>query len=92
MRILCARSKTQLDAIDAAYRRKYETTLVRYIEKEMGGNLERFLSYAQMTEPEFDSTMLKQAFSGLGTDEDLVIEVLCTRPFSRLQAARYVLL
>ena len=88
VQILCARSKSQLEAIDVAYRRDYKTTLVQYIEKEMGGNLSRFLLYTQMLEPEFDSFLIDRAVSGIGCDKDSIVEILTTRPFERIQAAR----
>lgn len=86
--ILCARTKSQLDAIDNLYRQTYGRTLREYIHKEMGGDLAKFLSYAQMTEAEFDAHILKNACDGLGTDEDAIIEVVCTRSFDRLIAAK----
>ena len=86
--ILCARSKSQLDAIDNLYRDTHGRTLKEYIEREMGGDLAKFLKYAQMTEAEFDAHILKKAIDGLGTDEDAIMEVVCTRPFERLIAAK----
>ena len=67
--VLCLRTKSQMDAIDVVYRQRYGKTLKQFIEKEMGGNLERFLSYMQMEEAEFDSYVLKKAFDGFGTGE-----------------------
>ncbi len=87
--ILCARSKAQLDNIDQLYRVRYNRTLKEYIERELGGNLEKFLSYTQMTEPEFDSYILNKAFSGIGSDKEVIIEVFCTRPYERLRQMRY---
>lgn len=48
--VLCTRTKAQIDRIDLMYRQKYGRTLKEYIEREMGGNLKKFLSYAQMAE------------------------------------------
>lgn len=88
VQILCARTKDQMDRIDNIYREKHGRTLKEYINREMGGNLARFLSYMQMSEAEFDAHTLKDAFSGIGCDKKVVLEVLCTRPFERLLAAK----
>lgn len=85
---LCSRTKSQLDAVDLKMRAKYNRTLREYIEKEMGGNLAEFLTFMQYGEAEFDAHLLKNAFSGLGCEKDLVVEVLCTRSYKRLLAAR----
>lgn len=86
--ILCARSKSQLEAVDQKYRQLFDKTLVEFIKGEMGGNLAKFLLYTQMSEEEFDSNILHDAFSGLGTNESRVLEVLCTRTYDRLQQAK----
>lgn len=88
VQILCARTKEQLDGIDQVMLAKHNRSLKQYIEKEMGGNLERFLTYCQLSEEEFDAELLKKAFSGLGCDKSLVLEVICTRSYERLLAAR----
>lgn len=86
--ILCARTKSQLDAIDMIYRERYKKTLREYIEREMGGDLEDMLVYTQMSEAEFDTAILRKAFSGLGCDKEAIVEVVCTRSARRLQEAR----
>lgn len=37
---------------------------------------------------EFDALILHEAFAGIGCNKKVVVEVLTTRPFARLQAAR----
>jgi hypothetical protein len=88
VQVLCSRTKAQLEAIDQAYRRKYSKTLKEYCEAEMGGNLSQFLAFTQMSEAEFDSYVLMDAFSGIGCDKAVVVEVLVTRSFDRIRAAR----
>jgi hypothetical protein len=86
--ILCARTKSQLDAIDLIYRERYHVTLREYIEGELSGDLEEFLVYTQMSEAEFDAHVLRKAFTGIGCDKDAIVEVICTRSARRLQEAR----
>lgn len=88
VQVLCSRTKKQLDAIDQAYRKKYGPTLKEYCESEMGGNLAQFLAFTQMSEAEFDSYILMDAFSGLGCDKAVVVEVLVTRSYDRIKQAR----
>lgn len=88
VQILCARTKEQLDAIDQIFIKKHNKTLKDYIKKEMGGNLEKFLIYAQLAEEEFDALLLKEAFSGFGCDKTLILEIICTRSYDRLHATK----
>eukprot|EP00602_Paraphysomonas_sp_CaronLab_P003525 CAMPEP_0185025598 /NCGR_PEP_ID=MMETSP1103-20130426/8493_1 /TAXON_ID=36769 /ORGANISM="Paraphysomonas bandaiensis, Strain Caron Lab Isolate" /LENGTH=798 /DNA_ID=CAMNT_0027558835 /DNA_START=305 /DNA_END=2701 /DNA_ORIENTATION=- len=88
VQVLCSRTKAQLNAIDEVYRSRYGPTLKEYCEKEMGGNLAQFLAFTQMSEAEFDSYILMDSFSGIGCNKGVVVEVLCTRPFHRIKAAR----
>ena len=88
--ILCRRTKSQIKAIDLAYRTKFDIPLKKYLERSTGGNLENFLVYLQMSEEEFDSYCLHQAFAGMGCSKNIVVEILTTRPFARIQAARCV--
>ena len=86
--VLCKRTKSQLDAIDMVYRDKYNRTLREYVNKEMGSSLAQFLVYTQMKEEEFDCHIMEKAFKGIGCDSNLLVEMLTTRSWRRLQAAR----
>lgn len=89
--VLCRRTKSHIDSIDMLFRQRENKTLRQYIVDEMGGNLEDFLEYTQMEEDEFDAIMLFEAFKGLGCDERAVVEIMTTRSWARLQAARLYL-
>lgn len=54
----------------------------------MGGNLKTFLVYTQMSNNEFDALLLYDAFKGIGCDKKVVMEILITRDYRRLQASR----
>jgi hypothetical protein len=77
-----------MDSIDNIMRTKTSRTLKEYINREMGGDLARFLGYTQMLEDEFDAAILREAFSGVGCDKKVVVEVLTSRSFPRLQKAK----
>ena len=86
--VLCSRSKADLKQVDLMYREKHGRSLREYINKEMGGDLAQFLTYTQMREDEFDAHILKKACDGLGTNERIIMEVVCTRSYERLVAAK----
>ncbi|CAM9472437.1 unnamed protein product [Chrysoparadoxa australica] len=89
--ILCARTKTQIERIDLAFRALFEgKTLKEELESELSGDTEDFLVYVQMEAKEFDAAMLKKATSGLGTNEGLLVEILCTRSPAAIAAAKEV--
>jgi hypothetical protein len=86
--VLCSRTKGQLDTIDLVYRKQYNKSLSEYISSAMSGNLKRFLQYMQMYDSEFDIVVLKKAFDGIGCDKQVVVEVVCTRPYERLKKSK----
>ena len=77
-----------MEIIDQLYRQAHGVTLKEYCDKEMGGNLSKFLKYLQMDEAEFDSYILRKAMEGFGTNEGMIIETVCSRSYTRLSAAR----
>jgi hypothetical protein len=87
--VMCSKTKSELDAVDLAYRRMFDNkTLKGFVDGALGGDLAEFLGYMQMEEEEFDSYVLHKAFKGMGCDKDVVLEIFCTRPQARLQASR----
>ena len=46
---------------------------------ETSGNFKRALKALCLGAPEYDAYEINRAIKGLGTDEDALIEVLCTR-------------
>jgi hypothetical protein len=88
--VLCSRTKSHIEMIDGVFRAHEggHRSIDDYIQAEFGGNLQDFLSYTQMEEDEFDAITLFEAFKGLGCDEGAVVEVLTTRSWKRLHAAR----
>lgn len=86
--VICKRTKEQTDAIDMKYRDRADQTLREAFESELSGDFKKFAIYTQMTEDEFDALLIHDAVDGLGTDEELLLEVLCTRSNERLEAAR----
>jgi hypothetical protein len=71
--VMCSKTKSELDAVDLAYRRMFDNkTLKGFVDGALGGDLAEFLGYMQMEEEEFDSYVLHKAFKGMGCDKDVV--------------------
>jgi hypothetical protein len=73
--------------IIASYQKQYSRDFVTDIRSECGG---KFLDVllALCTDPaEWDAQLVRKAVSGMGTDESLLSEVLCTRTPGEIKAA-----
>jgi len=66
-------------ALSTAYHTTFRTNLYDDLKKRTGSDFET-VCLALICEPaEYDARCLMAAFKGLGTNEDLTIEILCTR-------------
>jgi annexin A7/11 len=53
--------------------------LVKELKSELGGNLERVVLAMMLPTTELLSDHLHEAMKGVGTNEDTLVEILCTR-------------
>lgn len=58
------------------------------LESELSGDFRKVILGLMMTLPEYDAYSVKTAVKGLGTDENALIEVLCSRTNQELEAAK----
>jgi annexin A7/11 len=86
--IIATRTRDQLLEVRKTFEQKYGKTLVQWIKGETSGHYEVLL--ISMIEPkaDYDAILVKEAVRGLGTDDDQVIEVLCTRTNAELKAMK----
>ncbi|XP_078351007.1 uncharacterized protein LOC144635783 isoform X2 [Oculina patagonica] len=83
--ILGARTNKQRQEIAAKYQQKYSKNLTDDLKSELSGKFQD-AAIALMSVPEFfDATSLHDAMSGLGTDEQVLIEILSSRSYEELQ-------
>ena len=94
MKMLVARASEDgpgskhMQAVDAAYQHMYDVTLAGVIANETSGDYKRFLTALVTPKAKLDAMGFDKAMRGLGTDDDLLIELVCTRTNAELIAAR----
>eukprot|EP01048_Picozoa_sp_COSAG05_P014872 COSAG05_NODE_1727_length_4204_cov_1.559318_1_plen_141_part_10 len=77
-----------MQAVDAAFQRMYDTTLAEMIKSETSGDYCHFLNSLVTSKAKLDAINFNKAMKGLGTDDALLIELVCTRTNAELIAAR----
>ncbi|XP_069041063.1 annexin A2-like isoform X2 [Lepisosteus oculatus] len=91
VRVLTNRTNAQRQQIAEMYRGVTGQELVPNLKRALSGEVETVLLGLMMTPAVFDAHQLRNAMEGLGTDEEVLVEVLSTRSAAQLQqiAAAY---
>lgn len=80
IKILTTRSNRQIQVIRKSYAVLYEDKdLVQNIKDETSGNFEKIAVILLLPRPDYDAKCLNEAMAGMGTNENILIEILCTR-------------
>ncbi|GFY76466.1 annexin A7 [Trichonephila inaurata madagascariensis] len=79
IKVLANRSNEQRVYIGIAFKQLYGKDLIEDLKSELSGNFERVILALMMPTHDYLASQIHKAISGLGTDEDVLIEVLCSR-------------
>ncbi|KAM6171866.1 annexin A13 [Erethizon dorsatum] len=86
--ILSSRTSDERQQIKQKYKTKYGKDLEEVLKSELSGNFEK-TALALLDRPsEYAARQLQKAMKGLGTDEAVLIEVLCSRSNKEISAIK----
>nr|XP_055075808.1 annexin A2 [Misgurnus anguillicaudatus] len=77
--ILTNRSNAQRQTLARAYRTFSQKELNAGLKKLLSGDLQSLMLALMMTPDQFEAHRLRKAMEGAGTDEESLLEILCTR-------------
>ncbi|XP_078350996.1 uncharacterized protein LOC144635778 isoform X3 [Oculina patagonica] len=80
----CA-DKSKLQKLQDKYKKKHEKDLLEALKPILDEDLQEAVESLLMDSAAYDAKNLYNATKGLGTDEDVLIEVLCTRTNAQLK-------
>ncbi|XP_067268303.1 annexin A2 [Chanodichthys erythropterus] len=79
VRILTNRSNAQRQSLARVYKNVSQKELDASLKKVLSGDLQSLIHGLMMTPEQFEAHRLRKAMEGAGTDEETLLEVLCTR-------------
>ncbi|KAF6020217.1 hypothetical protein EB796_021458 [Bugula neritina] len=83
--ILPHRSNAQRQKIRLMYKTMYGKDLLQDLRDRLTGDFESVTVGLLMKPAEYDAYLIHRAIQGLGTDEDVLVEILCTRTNAQIQ-------
>lgn len=86
--VLAYRSNDQRQEITKMFKTMYGRDLISDLKSELGGKFEDVIIGLMMKPADFDAKCLKKAIKGAGTDEDALIEIMCTRNNAQIHAIK----
>lgn len=86
--VICYRSNAQRQELKLKFKSMYGRDLVDDIKSEISGDFEKTVLDLMMLPAEFEATEVKRAIKGLGTDEAVLVELLCTKTNEEMTALK----
>jgi len=77
--VLCQRSNEQRQKIIEIYHNEFGRDLIEDLKKELGGKFEKLILALMWRPAEYNASELHNAISGLGTDEEVLVEIILTK-------------
>ncbi|XP_015775160.1 PREDICTED: annexin A13-like [Acropora digitifera] len=86
--VLGSRTQNQRQEIAEIFEQDYGKNLVEELKSELGGKFEDAIIALMSSSELYDANSLHDAMSGLGTNEAVLIEILCSRSSQEIQAIK----
>jgi annexin A7/11 len=86
IKIICNRSRQQLQAIEAAFKAQYHKELKKELKSETSGWFRKVLLYRFKNQGDLKKRALLKAVKGVGTNERRLIDILAFSPNAELKA------
>ncbi|XP_070182546.1 annexin A6-like [Littorina saxatilis] len=86
--IIIKKSNAQRQALKKKYKEKYKKDLAEDIQSELSGDFEEVILGLLMPPVDYDAHCLNKAVKGLGTNEAVLIGILCTANPKELAAVK----
>lgn len=85
MAVLANRSTLQRQILKEKYEAEYGDDLVRDLKRELRGDLETCIMAVMDPPVVYEAKQLRKAMRGPGTDDEILIEILCTKNNDRIE-------
>ncbi|EFX74402.1 hypothetical protein DAPPUDRAFT_215008 [Daphnia pulex] len=79
--ILCYRSNAQRQSISKAFTLQFNRDLIADFKSELSGNFKKLILSLMMPPEVHCAKLLNKAMKGVGTNEDVLVEVFFSRPY-----------
>jgi len=86
--VVAYRSSEQLKEVQKKFKVMHGRDLIKDLESELKGNLEKAVIGRFYTPREFDAWCLRKAMKGMGTDESCLADVICTKTNKEINAIK----
>ena len=87
--LTASRNNAQRQEIRKAYKACFGRDLIADLKDDLGGNFLKVVYSMYLSPVEYDTTELRKAMEGMGTDEDTVSEVIGSRSNYRLNEIKF---